>query len=286
MDHHYVPIFYTSNWINKNGKILYYKFVHINKIVCGEITPENTGFEPDLYAKENTTDDDKHSIEEKCYKEIDDKGAKSLSKITYGEINKLSDNDKMDWSRFVVSMMTRHKDMVKNATQLGKEIIHKKTKLLSAEEQVIFQPVIAYWYENIGKETLAAMATSHHMPNMDSLEKYTGTLLKMHWWVEDFSKTSFSLLTSDYPVTFHAWGDRYVRMPTLNDMLLTGHFILAMPLSPKICFYACMRKSRFPVTQDALIKIQNRVTIAKAKNFVFTNDMTQDYFIRRRFRQV
>jgi hypothetical protein len=116
------------------------------------------------------------------------------------------------------------------------------------------------------------------------IEKYSDTLLKMFWWVEDFSDTNFNLLTSDYPITFLPRHQIIKRFNTPNDALLSGAYTLALPLTPKLCFYSSSNRNNVKLTKNSLIKMQNHFTVIHSKNFVYAFDKSQDEFIRKKLR--
>ncbi len=253
MKHHYLPIFYTKKWGNKNGKIFYYSIKN-NKIICHDITPRNTGYEIDLYAKKIIEEESRHSIETGCYKIIDDKAAKILNRIIANEINILSITEKNDWCRFLVSMMTRHSSIVFDAKARGVDIITSKASDLTTIQQQHHMDDINYWKDHIGLETLVAITTPEHKNGLGMFEKYNEALLKMTWWIEDFSKTSFALLTSDYPLSISPLKPNHRKFSTLTEILLSGDYLLSLPLTPELCFYAATTKIKIISSSNQVIK--------------------------------
>lgn len=113
MDHHYIPQFYLKQWAAQNGKVTYYSIKN-DKVVCGKISPKGTGFEVDLFAKTNVSDDQKHIIETGIYSLIDSKGAIIAKKILESGTTNLTDEEKNDWCIFLYSIPTRHPQVVQD----------------------------------------------------------------------------------------------------------------------------------------------------------------------------
>lgn len=281
MKHHYCPSFYTGHWKNENGKIFSYSIKN-NKVVCHDITPQNTGYEIDLYAKTNIPEGEKHAIELQCYKEIDDKAAKIHRKILNHDVHALTKIEKNDWCRFIVSMMTRHSSIVFDTKSRGANTIKKRAQILTPAQRDHFKNKIDYLIDNIGIETLAAIVTPENVHGLRLFERYHETLLKMCWWIEDFSSTDFMLLTSDYPATLAPLWKPSQKYKTPTDMLLSGEYLFSLPLNPHKCFYVCADPSKIVTTPNKLIKMQNQNTIHHAKNFVYSKNRSQENFIKKR----
>jgi len=278
MKHHFCPCFYTGYWKCEHGKIFYYSIKH-KKVVCHDIAPEYTGYEIDLYAKINTTEEEKHIIELQCYKKIDDKAAKIHQKILKNDLRILTDIEKNDWCRFILSMMTRHPIILSNAKAQGAHTVQNQAKFLSPIQKDYYQKTIDYWNDNGAVETLAAMLTSDNAYELNFFERYNETFLKMCWWVEDFSETDSILLTSDYPVILAPLHKPSQKYSTPNDMLLSGEYLLSLPLNPYKCFFICADRNNVIKDIGKLIEIQNYNAVQNSKNFVFSKDRSQEKFI-------
>lgn len=285
MDHHYCPCFYTKQWANKEGKLLHYTMVY-GKIVSRYVTPTETGFKTDLYAKIDTPLQDKHTIEIEYYKEIDNNAAVALQKILKEGLENLSTTEKISWCRFIVSMLTRHPTIVNNAKAMEENVINRQIQLFPTHQQayynIRFKKEIEYFKKNIAVETLANMATLQSKYDIDMCERYVDALLNISWKIIDFRKTSFKLLTSDYPVVLSPLQSNAKKYDKISDLLLSGDYLLSFPLTPSLCFYASIDKNKIITHHNQLIKLQNNVTVLKAKNFVYASDKSQESFIRKR----
>ena len=285
MDHHYCPCFYTKQWTNINGKLVHYTIVN-DKVFFRYVAPRGTGYETDLYAKKNTPEHDKHTIETGCYKNIDNDAAKVFQKIIKHGLSKLTEIEKTAWCRFIVSMMTRHPSILRNAKAMEEDVIDRQAKLFPTDQQAYYQirykNEIEYWKNNAAVETLANMSTFQSKYALGICERYAETLLKLTWWIEDFSKTSFALLTSDYPVAISPLNQPARKFSKPTEMLLSGDYLLSLPLTPQLCFYAATTKIKILSNSNQVIKSQNNLTVLKARNFVYACDTSQDSFIKKR----
>jgi hypothetical protein len=285
MDHHYCPCFYTKQWTNTEGKLLHYTIVY-GKIISRHVTPTGTGFETDLYAKIGTSALEKHTIETEYYKEIDNNAAAVLQKIIKEGLENLSITEEIAWCRFIVSMLTRHPTVVNNAKNMEENVINRQIQLFPTHQQayynIQFKKEIEYFKKNIAVETLANMATLQSKYDIGMCERYVDALLNMSWKIIDFRKTSFKLLTSDYPVVLSPFHPNAKKYDKISDLLLSGDYLLSLPLTPSLCFYASTDKNKIITNHNQLIKLQNNVTVLKAKNFVYASDKSQESFIRKR----
>lgn len=62
--HHYLPVFYLERWRGVGGKVYRY-YRPRDSVVISESAPDNTGFEPSLYALQGFSPDGPNIIEKK-----------------------------------------------------------------------------------------------------------------------------------------------------------------------------------------------------------------------------
>ncbi len=130
-----MPQFYLRQWTQPDGRIVRYHRVPTGKICQGFVTPRGTGFEPDLYATPRGTPWEQHDpniIETKLMSRIDNDAAPVLEKLI-GGATEFAEQEKTAWSRFLNSLIHRHRDGIlardSFAPELAKDILTK----LSAE---------------------------------------------------------------------------------------------------------------------------------------------------------
>jgi len=221
------------------------------------------------------------------YRKIDNDASNVLHRMMAGELEILSQDEKIAWCAFVVSMLTRHPSVLNNAKMMEKYVFDRKTGLVTSNTQafcqIIHKDKLEYWKNNGAVETVSTMCMQQNIHNLDFCERYVSTLLRMTWWIEDFLNAPCDLLTSDYPVSILPINKNSRRFETINEALSAGEYILSLPLSPRRCFYAFMGGRLSINNHNKMVKFQNLKTLFYAKNFVYARDKSQSYFIQKRW---
>ncbi|HAU0884043.1 TPA: DUF4238 domain-containing protein, partial [Legionella pneumophila] len=272
LNHHYIPQFYLNRWIDpSHGKVNNYYYLH-DRLLCGKKAPKNLGCLEDLYALKNVAEDDKHLLETDHYKLLDDKAAKILNKLVTGRVIALNNNEKISWCDFIISMMTRNAVQVQKSIKDGKPIIEELKEKLPPEAKERFSKEIAYYDLNIANLTIAAVSGYSEFEEQEFTARFREIFINLNWWIEDYSLLELNLLTSDRPVIMYPVtaikNSLDISSGKITDLLINHDFILSLPLSPKLCFFA-YKKIKPKRSLSQTLKAQNFNLIAQSHSYIF-----------------
>lgn len=228
IDHHYLPIFYLSQWCNERGKVVRYHRPN-REVVASAITPKNTGYEPMLYALDGFAPEHRQAVEKNFMAPVVDGPAADALKILLArQTPNLSDETRTAWTRFVMSLRLRDPatlSKIKEDARKGLE-----AKLLSGPEEYLAargdskHPTMLAWVEAHMPAILPNIGTLW-LPNMIDNEQIGTIIMRMRWAIFDLSSSHITLLTSDRP---------YIQTAGLKD----PHCVIILPMSPNFAFIA------------------------------------------------
>ncbi|HAT8180399.1 TPA: DUF4238 domain-containing protein, partial [Legionella pneumophila] len=284
LNHHYIPRFYLKRWIDpSHGKVNNYYYLQ-DRLLCGKKAPKNLGCLEDLYALDNVADDGKQVLETDHYKSLDDKAAKIMDKMISDGIIALNNREKLSWTDFIISMMTRNAAQVQKSKKDGKPIIERLKENLPGEVKEKFREEIDYYESNIANLAIAAVSGYGELEEPEFTTRFREIFINLNWWIEDYSKLKFNLLTSDRPVIIYPVTpiDKSFNNSSgkVTDLLIIQDFILSLPISPQLCFFA-YKKVKPKKSLIQTLKAQNFNLVARAHDYIFSNTLRHDKFIRK-----
>ena len=228
INHHYVPVFYLKQWRAADGKVIRY-YRPRKEVFASSIAPENTGYEPHLYALEGFPDDQKQWIE-KYYMgpAVDDPAAKALQMLLASKLASVTGEMKADWTRFLMSLGLRDPEAVAKANaDMRRELTARflqNEEWYSAYKSSGDPETFVEWVESKVPYILASSGTLY-LPNFIDNSDIGDVIFKMRWSTFDLSGGGLSLLTGDRPL---------IRTHGLKDM----RCVMMLPLSPRFAFVA------------------------------------------------
>jgi len=229
MRHHYVPQFLLSPWAENNvdGKLEVFRF-DLRNLSSSRHTPKFTGFEPDLYA---LTEDvvagmERNAIEKILLMHIDNRGSNARSKLESHGLNSLTNEERVDWARFLMSLRIRQPEMVHQLILESKEHLRQSLNQNPEEYDELNNDgeleTLEEWTENQYPGLIDNFGLSFFHELIDN-PTYGNKILRMKWWMCDFNEVRHDLLLSDHPCIFtHG----------IND----PNCVIALPISPKKAF--------------------------------------------------
>ena len=261
--HHYLPVFYLSQWAGADGKIVRYHRPH-ECVVAHRIAPKNTGYEPGLYRLDGYASEQRNVIEKDFMAPVvDDLAAQALRVLIEREQAKLTTELRQAWTRFLMSLHVRHPGRVEQITQQA-AVGLRQSLLDNPEEYEALRkahdpPTLLEWVEqnapvildNFGKQLLPDIIT--HQPTGDAL-------IRMRWWTVGVTQAMPDLLTSDRPLY-------------LSHGVADARCFIALPLSPRFIFFATRDEDTFhrvmaqgiaPVTKSL-----NELLVTQAQKYVY-----------------
>ncbi|MBX3502116.1 MAG: DUF4238 domain-containing protein [Alphaproteobacteria bacterium] len=228
MRHHYVPVFYLKQWAEQpDGKVPFYQWIN-DRIVPGRRTPENTGYEDDLYAKDKVPDTERHIIEESLFSPIDNAAAPIHRKMLQLEDCDLTPDERAAWAVFLIAANARVPGIVNEArakyAASAREAFLKNPDEYERAKGSASEATFVEWIDkhypglidNFGLDTMA-----RHITNSDRIREY----VDLKWSAHTIPDSNAPLITTDRPLWF--WQN-----PSHPQ------FSIVMPLSPRSMFVA------------------------------------------------
>lgn len=229
--HHYVPQFYLSRWCNDEGKVPFFMRQKDGAILESKVIPKATAFENNLYSYEKVPLENRQAVEKFFGTIIESQAAPVLNKLLAGDIEKLTDDERQSWARFLTASRLRVPEWINDIKKSASEELVRS--LIEDHEGFVdaggdSSDTLTAWVERnmVGLiDNFGLMILPEVICDPSHISFFCG----MHWWVEDLSQASVSLLTSDRPL----WISTDLKKPT---------GLLALPLSPTHVFFSATNK--------------------------------------------
>lgn len=124
--HHFVPVFYLSNWCESDGMVPFSMREDDGSILQRRVSPTATAFENRLYSYEKVPEKQRQAVEKQFFAaEVDDKAAPVMQKIVAGEIGNLSPEERTDWTRFLIAARLRVPEIVHDLKKSASEELRR-----------------------------------------------------------------------------------------------------------------------------------------------------------------
>lgn len=279
MRHHYVPEFLQKPWTENspNGKLKVFR-LDIQGIPSKPHTPKHTGFDHDLYAltQEKVAGMEKQAVEKNFLRIIDNNAARVRVKLEKAGLKSLTTEDRMDWARFLMSLRLRQPDIVetikRESAQHLKDTLNdqpEEYEELAAPEDA---PTLEEWTEEQYPGLIENFGLSFFHELVDNPEIGT-KILKMKWWLWDFSEAPYDLLLSDHPCIF---------VRGIDD----PNCVIALPIHPRKAFMATRSDEVAKVMQnkrprDLAVRL-NESSVNQARARIYARNESPRRFIENR----
>jgi hypothetical protein len=266
--HHFIPAFYTSRWAVNEGRLIEWSKPYRDNIKFRPKHPDATGFECDLYSFNGLPTELRQWFEDKFLAQVDDLASRALQEILAGRLDGLNLKLRSAWSRFCYTLLFRHPDPI---LEMREEIerIWDVRRAPQAEYETIRKPGDPLTSE----EYLANISAEVHVNLLQGAldnPKLGVRINNMRWCVYDLSNWR-RLLTSDWPVDLSLGASRAA---------------ITLPLSPTRLFVATddiavLREIQRSDPQKVISDV-NKYVVSHARRYVFSEDTSQEVFIRDR----
>jgi hypothetical protein len=234
--HHFSPVFYLKGWCDTNSKIIEYSRPY--KGTVGKcVSPDYTGFKELLYTLDGVPEEQKQDIEKKYMSLVDGRGATALNVLIQRDADKLTDNVRADWTRFLLACQYRGPDKIASMEEAFAERLKEDLNADPKNYATIKGSEVATPYEWIEKHAshLVHDAARHAAVGSIESQKAADIMINMEWYTFDLGNSKHELLTSDAP---------FLR----TTGLAKSNCLIALPLNPQFLFIATHAKN----TEDAL----------------------------------
>jgi len=236
MKHHYIPQFLLAQWahLNNDGKIEVFR-LDLPGLKSNRRTPKHTGYEDDLYAlsEENIAGMSKQAIEKQFLMRLDNSASLVRSKLATKGLRSLTDEDRVNWARFIMSLRIRRPPIIQSLKQDASTQLRASFAGQPEEYEELASDsdpgTLEEWAEKQFPGLIDNFGLSIFHEIVDN-PVIGNKILGMRWWIWDFSGTPYELLISDNPCIFTAGID-------------DPGCIIALPISPSKVFIATQSKS-------------------------------------------
>ena len=127
MRHHYVPQFLLKAWADTSSDQMLEVFrVDLEDIPSRRRAPKALGYERDLYALSTSSVGgiDKQAVETRFLQQLDDSAAQVLRKLSATGSSDLTEQDRVSWTCFLISLLSRTPEAVALIQEVGEAHIN------------------------------------------------------------------------------------------------------------------------------------------------------------------
>jgi hypothetical protein len=190
--HHFSAQFYLRGWCSKASNLTLVEYTRPHKnVVTKRVSPEATGFQEFLYTLKGAPDDQRQNIETKYMTSIvDTPGAGALKILIEKTGEKLIDDVRRDWVRFMLASKHRTPH---NISRITREFAKKLEQNLNANPKLyesLQSDDPSTPYELLGKirpHLIADAAKQAAILNIEN-HKINDIIINMEWWTFDCQK--------------------------------------------------------------------------------------------------
>lgn len=279
--HHYLPVFYLTQWAGPDGKLTRYYRAH-RDVVASRIAPANTGYEQGLYRLEGYQPEIVNSVEkEYMAKVVDEPASKALKVILEDDYSKMTPKLQIAWTRFVMSLIFRTLQMIdyitKEADRNLRSNLQSDPEDYESVRSPTHPPTLLEFVEHY-TPALFAGAGKSFLPGIIDNPKIGNAILRMKWWTWTLDSAHHfpDLLTSDSPV---------VRYRGLGD----ERCLIALPISPRRVFFATRNSAGLNAalarSPARIAKDLNELMLSQAQTSVLGFDDRHLRFVEKRLRR-
>jgi hypothetical protein len=277
--HHYLPVFYLSQWARADGKVIRYHRP-VGDVVAHPIAPRSTGFEPGLYGLDGYAEGQRNAIETAFMSAVvDSPAALALRVLISRDQARMTPAVRIAWARFVMSLMVRHPTAIDQITRQGAEQLRPLLLQDPAEYEARRQPgdpdTLLQWVEKYSPEVLLNFG-KQNLPGIVSHAPTRDAILKMRWATVGLADATTDLLVSDRPA-YRSHG------------VLDENCVIAVPLSPRFLFIATRSQATLDQLMaqgaDALANNLNALLVEQAEAHVYAAHEKHLPLVRQRLRK-
>ena len=271
--HHYIPVFYSSEWAGLDGRLCEYSRPY-REVKPQRKHPDATGYVRGLYT---VPQNDPHVSEyiERHFFRITDNGAAAVAQDLRADRRiDWFNMDRSSWSRFIISLMLRNPEYV---ARMAAEVVgfyartdneEKYQELRGPSDPATFEEYVAQrTFHPAGRMSAYALQTIIDSPTMG------GHLNKMRWSLVTFNNERHSLLTSDRPII-------------MTNGIIGPEAHLVLPIGPRKLFIATNNietenKIRTFDATTMMTQVNHRIA-SQARKYVYGADDKQLRFVENR----
>jgi hypothetical protein len=275
VSHHFNPQFYLGAWAGDDGKVTRYSRPY-RDVVAKRVSPRGIGREDHLYSVQGMPPGQQAYIETHFFSPVDSKGAVAHQVLLAGGLNRLTPQQREDWTRFMMSMQNRNPFALQELRRLAEQVLRKNLDVNDSEYDAVRKdgdPATLWDWTMKHQPHVIEEAYKRMLPGIIDHKGVGQHMMNMFWATIDVSGSAHSLLTCDRPIFW-------------TQGLKAPDTVLLFPLSPTVLFAATNGAGRMRGAMRAPPKQHVRVIndqIARlAVEFVIGKDDRQLSFVENR----
>lgn len=276
---HYVPRFLLESWhLPTSKKLLSFRWAH-GALSHKSFSAKSVAKMEHIYSMRRATDAPDVSVERDFLGPfVDDPASRSYQTMLRGGVDVLTENEKIDWARFLVSLMLRVPVMMECMRVRGREIIEqgleeRPDEFLEirgdAEEETLRE-----WVDKYNPSVIDDLAVMT-LPALVQSKLLNGVFLQSIWITREFKKSPYNLLISDNPLIYVG--------------TFESKFIVGLPITPTRAFFAFNGRDVWEkiLTRGdrGLVRDMNYSTVSQAERYVYATDLRQSAFVSKYLRK-
>jgi Protein of unknown function (DUF4238) len=266
--HHYVPRFLLKQWHSSKFGLLTRMGWEHGKFTCEAKSASVCARQRNLYRLHGI--ERPEALEDLFLGTIDNAASKLLARfLTFDERQEFSEQDRADWSRFLVALMRRHPVYIQYLRRRGREEYDNAVEDFRAEHGK--QSEFESWLADEGAVQKANIGLTRVFTDFVTSDAINNAIVNAHWKIRYLGHPTLELLIGDRPVAIGG--------------ALAGGFALALPISPAAAFFAYDRPDLGDLLDHELtsrmVKMLNGSTVAAAHRHVFGSSPSQREFVKK-----
>ncbi len=278
VSHHFTPVFYLKSWAAADGRVTRYHRPYMD-VVASPGAPKNTGNEDHLYTLHGVPQEQQAYLETAFFSPVDSRAAVVHRQLLTGKLNELTNEQRVDWARFMMSMQLRSPFSLGEVKRLADQNLRANLGMSDPEFDAIRKdgdPETIYDWTLKYQPLVIEEAHKRFLPDLIDHEELGQYLINMHWATVDVSEASHTLLTGDRPfIATHGWKELQA--------------VLLFPLSPTALFVATNHPDRtlqvLRTKPSPHVGMVNNEIVRCAAAFVIGRDASHLAFVEKRLRQ-
>ena len=275
--HHYVSQFILERWAS-NGQLSAFSWnPNAQRVINDPVSVKNACQIRNLNAPYGVPRAQSNKVEDIFTQQIDTPAARALAVILSDGVDRLTDEQRISWARFIVAFAVRTPETLRKMgpieTRNGLEVARNRAKG-PADSEAIVTKLIEENMSSIERNMPLGIAVELSL----DMEKIYA-VAAMDWWVRRFEKRK--ILLGDRPLLAKP------RMPYPCGIPLNNQScLIALPIAPDAIFFASgnnkNRAETRKMSPNRLIRLVNDETISCADKYVYSADSSMAALITKR----
>lgn len=270
--HHYLPAFYLRQWeAGEKSKLIEFSKPYGPKLQIKPVKALSTGYVERLYSIEGYPEDLAQKVETWWFAPVDHEASMALKLLKEtGEISRSDSENRSAWCRFLLSLLLRCPEDIKDLKVLWREnVFGHGGGDYQAEYSAARTEDYPESFSDFLRELPVEIKEYHQYKSLMELmnsERVGTEIVNLDWTVISTSERAQSFLTSDRPIVRSNGSD----------------LSFVIPIGPRQLFVAASRTrlARIKETEETrLAKQVNQFVVEGAMRFVYSCDTRQSRFI-------